>query len=191
MMQMNLIKTPQQYFQIVETGKLESAFEGEMNELLLIKSENERLSEGEQVLVSPLDQHKTHIMEHRAVLADPDLRNDPGLVKVVMDHIENHVNALRNTDPALLQMVGEQPLPPIQGQPQDQGPQGQQPQGPTHGNDQNPEVLSPVAGQQVNQASDISGPGVKEINLPNLPHPPAPFKNLPVTAEQMAPPTTR
>ena len=191
MLQMNLIKTPQQYFQIVETGKLESAFEGEMNELLLIKSENERLSEGEQVLVSPLDQHKTHIMEHRAVLADPDLRNDPGLVKVVMDHIENHVNALRNTDPALLQMVGEQPLPPIQGQPMEQAPQGEQPQGPNKGNDQNPEVLSPQAGQMVNEASDVSGPGVQEVNLPNLPKPAGEFKNLPVTAEQMAPPTPR
>jgi hypothetical protein len=113
MLQMNLIKSPEQYFQVINTGKIETLFEGEMNELLLIKSENEQMLEGKDVLVSPLDKHRLHINEHKAVLSDPDLRRDPELVRIVLDHIEKHLNALRETDPALLQLVGEQPLPPI------------------------------------------------------------------------------
>jgi replicative DNA helicase len=42
LLQMNLIKSPQQYFQVMNTGRLDVMFEGEERELLLIKSENER-----------------------------------------------------------------------------------------------------------------------------------------------------
>ena len=124
MLQMHLITDPKQYFQIIETGKLETSFEGEMSELLLIKSENEKLLDGENPITSPLDEHKTHIMEHRAVLADPDLRTDPNLVKIVMDHIEGHLNMLKNTDPALLNLIGEQPIPPPPPPPQPGPPPG-------------------------------------------------------------------
>lgn len=112
MMQMGIIKNPQQYLQVMNTGRLDAAFEGEMDELLLIKRENEYLLEGQSVQVSPLDKHSEHIMEHRSVIADPDLRTDGTLVQNFMAHMQDHIDALRNTDPALLQMIGEQPLPP-------------------------------------------------------------------------------
>jgi hypothetical protein len=114
MLQMKLLRSPEQYFQVLNTGRLDSSFEGDMMELLLIKSENEKMLSGELPIVSPLDQHSLHIREHKAVLADPDLRQDQGLVKAALDHIEAHLNALRNTDPALLQMVGETPVPPLE-----------------------------------------------------------------------------
>lgn len=124
LLQMKLLKSPEQYFQIIETGKLESTFEGEMSELLLIKSENEQMMEGKNPIVSPLDQHRLHINEHKAVLADPEFRNDQMLVKTTLDHIEAHLNALRNTDPDLLALVGEQPLGPAGGSAANQPPMG-------------------------------------------------------------------
>lgn len=112
MLQMNLIKNPQQYEQVISTGRIESLYEGEISELMLIKSENEQLMEGNPIICSPLDKHQMHIMEHRAVLADPELRKDGTLAQLVLGHINEHLQFLRNTDPALLQLIGEQPLAP-------------------------------------------------------------------------------
>ena len=110
MMQMKIIKNPQQYFQVINTGRLEVMFEGETDELMIIKKENEELMEGRNPLVAPTDKHSIHIDEHSSVISDPDLRNDPAFLKNVMDHIEQHLNMLRTTDPGLLQMRGEQAL---------------------------------------------------------------------------------
>lgn len=184
MLQMNLIKSPEQYFQVINTGKIETMFEGEMNELLLIKSENEQMLEGKDVIVSPLDKHRLHINEHKAVLSDPDLRRDPELVKIVLDHIEDHLNSLRETDPALLQLVGEQPLPPIgqqQGIPGQQMPSNESLQG------------SPMEQMMATQGGNVAaGETVKSmtgqgLQVPGIPSPPAPFENMPVTPDQMMP----
>ena len=186
MLQMNVIKTPQQYFQVLNTGRLESMIQGEEKELLNIQSENERLMEGINVLVAPTDRHTIHINEHKSVIDDPDLRNDPALVKVVMDHIQGHLDALRNTDPALLQMLGQQPLPPVE---QMIGNQGSPSQGePTpEGLAPNSDVLAPDTGLIQPRNPTISGPGVEDIPLPKLPTPPGEFKTLPVTADQVGP----
>lgn len=188
LLQMKLLKTPEQYFQIINTGKLEAAYEGEMNELLLIKSENERFLEGETPIVSPLDAHRMHITEHKSVLADPDVRRDPVLVKSVLDHIEEHVNSLRNTDPDLLALIGEQALPPIQANPV--GPEDLNENGMTQATLKN----SPMQGM-MNNPNQLPGPGQSITgqatpqgeNLPNLPKPPPPFDQLPVTAQQNQP----
>lgn len=189
LLQMSLIKSPEQYFQILNTGKLETMYEGETNELLLIKSENEQMLEGKEIIVSPLDKHRLHINEHKAVLSDPDLRKDPELVKVVLDHIEKHLNALRQTDPSLLLLVGEQPLPPVQ---QAAGPlPGQQlPPPPSAGEQQKNqgEMNQLLASQQGNVSSGetIKSQG-QSLQVPSIPTPPPPFENLPVQANQVLP----
>lgn len=185
MLQMNLIKTPEQYFQVINTGKIETMFEGEMNEMLLVKSENEQMLEGKDVIVSPLDKHRLHINEHKAVLSDPDLRRDPELVSVVLDHIQKHLDSLRNTDPALLQLVGEQPLPPLGMQegplPGQQMPPNPSTQGSPMGN-----VMS-IQGGNVSSGETMRSSTGDSLQVPNVPKPPAPFENLPVTADQMLP----
>ncbi len=179
MMQMKIIKNAQQYYQVVNTGRIEAMYEGETDDLLLIKKENEELMEGKNPLVSPMDKHSVHIDEHSAVLADPDLRSDPNFVKVVMDHIEAHLNALRTVDPALLKIRGEQPLPPLQpqngnppgGQPNAPGPQ-QPPQAALNG--PNAAMMSPAAGQMSGPGMNkMQGPGVVNESLPSLPKVPA------------------
>ena len=111
MLQMKLLKTPQEYMQVITTGRLEPLMQGEVDEMLLIQLENEELIDGENPLVAPTDSHSIHINEHKAVLADPDFRRDPELVRRVMDHMSMHLDALKNTDPELLQIIGEQPSP--------------------------------------------------------------------------------
>lgn len=192
LLQMNMLTNPKQYFQIMNTGRLDSAFEGEMDELLLIKRENERLMEGQEALVSPLDAHSEHIMEHRAVLADPDLRTDPDLVKNVVDHIQEHLTALRTVDPALLQMIGQQPLPPPAPMMPEMDPAmgGQMP--PDGGQMPTPEEQLGMQGAPMPQAMNgpaqagdmINGPSA-QVAQPGMPSPPPPFDQLPVTADQL------
>lgn len=172
LLQMNLVKSPQEYFQVLNTGRIDSLYEGEMSELLLIQSENEMLMEGQQVTAAMLDQHKMHIMEHRSVLADPDLRRDPQLVSIVLNHIQEHITYLKTADPALLGLIGEQSLapPPQQGPPGGQPPQGGAQNAPPP---QHQSPIQKVTAQQQSPPSagqQIQGPGQqKASNIPQLP----------------------
>ena len=188
LLQMKLLKSPEQYMQILNTGKLDSAMEGEMSELLLIKSENEKMLDGINPIVSPLDQHRLHITEHKAVLADPELRNDQAMVKNVMDHIEGHLNMLRNTDPDLLNLIGEQPLAPQGGNPSNGNGGAPQPtQGSLKGSPMNEMMASPGAQGNPMPGDQIQTGQQGAQTLPNLPKPPGEFANLPVTAAQQIP----
>ena len=52
---------------------------------------------------------------------DPDLRLDPELVQRVTVHIQEHIQLLQNTDPNLLNILGQTPLPPSNPPPQQGG----------------------------------------------------------------------
>lgn len=173
LLQMNLIKTPQQYFQVMETGRIESIYEGEMDQLIRVKTENEMLMEGQPVKARMLDSHKMHIMEHRCIMSSPDVHEDDTLSNNLLDHIQEHINFLRTADPDLLALIGEQPLAPPMAQ---QGPQGgppgsplQPPQAPNKGQDQNPKVLAQQQGM-AKPGEQVQGPGQEQgVNLPNKP----------------------
>jgi hypothetical protein len=180
LLQMGMIKNPQQYFMIMNTGRLDPMFESDMSEILLIKKENEFLLEGKKVTAALLDAHRQHIMEHKAVASDPELRLNPDLVENLYTHIQEHINFLRTADADLLQLVGETPLnpPPQQGQPippeMTQGVQGQAPGQP------------PLAQQQGGvpqdglQQADIINPmeGGAQMPSANLPNQPKVNANL-------------
>lgn len=186
LLQMKLLKNPEQYFQILNTGKLDAAFEGEMSELLLIKSENEKLLDGEVPIVSPLDKHRLHITEHKAVLADPELRQNQQMVRNVLDHIEEHLNMLRTTDPDLLNLIGEQPLSPPGGTPAQGGGQQQPPQGavqnsPMNEMMQNDQQGNPTPGDQIQTGAQ------GQQSLPSPATPPPPFDQMPTNPADMIP----
>lgn len=106
-----LVKTPEQYVTVMTTGRLEPVYEGDQAELMLIRAENEKLRSGEPGVVAvATDKHPTHIEEHRCVMADPDTRSNPALIAATLAHINEHINLLRTTDPALLAMLGMQSL---------------------------------------------------------------------------------
>lgn len=172
MLQMNLIKTPEQYLMVVKTGNLETMTDSIDRQLLLIKAENEKMVAGESVQAIDIEPHSLHIKEHRDILADPDLKQNPDLVNRVLSHIQEHIDALRNADPDLLMHIGEQPLSPPGGTP----------------------ANIPTPDQMVNQSAMGPAPEVMQqeppvpnIKLPQPANPPAPFENLPTNPQEMLP----
>lgn len=111
--------TVEQYLQVMTTGKLDVMTDQIINQNNLITAENERLVDGTvQVSAVFTDRHVQHIKQHASVLDDPDLRqNDPDLVERVNAHMQEHLGLLRDTDPNLLNIIGEQPLGPMGGSP--------------------------------------------------------------------------
>ncbi len=133
--------TPDQYIQLIHTGNLNAITETVVHEEFLMKAENEDLIDGKTPQAIFTEQHKEHIDSHRSVLFDPELKLDMDLVGRVQAHIQQHLGLLRTTDPALLQLMGQQPLPPLPqpgappmgpppGGPGGPPPEQQQPQGP-------------------------------------------------------------
>lgn len=90
-----MITDPKEYLEVIETGSLDPLTEGPHRELMLIKGENEKLSEGGVCKAVISDDHPTHILEHKNVIADPGLRlsNDPKAAAIVnntLTHIAEH-----------------------------------------------------------------------------------------------------
>lgn len=175
MMQMGVIKNPEQYIQIINTGNIDTMTDGLDRQLILITAENEKLVGGGQVQALAIEPHSLHIKEHRDILADPDLKQDPELVQRVLAHISEHINLLRTTDPDLLMHVGEQPLSPPGGSPANQPPPG--------GAGGPPQGGPPGPGQVMQQPPN----GPNNVQLPEPAKPPAPFENLPTDPKQMLP----
>ena len=176
LLQMSVLTSPEQYFQILDTGKLEVLTEGVNAQLLLIKAENEKMISGEQVQALAIDKHLLHINEHRDVLSDPDLRNDPELVANTLMHIQEHINMMRSVDPALLQIIGEQPLGPAPGT------------APSIEQQPMPEDAAQTDMGQPSAQSVSASPEAAGVNQPQLPKPPAPFNNQPAGPNTGLPP---
>lgn len=169
MLQMGLQLTPEKYLEIMNTGNLKSATQGMTDELDVITAENEALLRGDEVIAIATDYHSKHIAEHRDVLADPELRKDPELVRRTLAHIEEHLNLQRTTDPDLLAMIKEQALAPLGG-----SPVGPQPQGAV--------TQAPGSNPMAAPAAPVGPDG-----LPQPAQPPAGFEGAPQTpADLMA-----
>lgn len=162
--------SPKQYVNILHTGNLDDLTDQTFHENLLMRAENEAIMDGENPPVTIVDNHKEHIEYHKGLLGDPDLRKDEGLVQRVTQHIQAHINQLRTGDPALLMLLGQQPLPPPAppgGPPPQQGPPNgpQGPQAPPNGNGPIPQEMMPPEQGQVGpgvQGNHITGPGLPD-----------------------------
>lgn len=128
LLQMGLIKNPQEYITVINTGNLDMMTEDATRQINLIKNENERIINGEDVIAIFTDTHKLHVQEHSSVLSDPEMRFDPELVKRTLDHINEHLELLNgsslNPKPIsmndYLTINGEQSLSPPGGSPANQ-----------------------------------------------------------------------
>lgn len=159
MMQMGAIKTPEEYISVINTGKLETMTESQNKQLLLIRAENERMTDASAEVMAVLtDDHSLHIREHQAVLADPDLRMDPALVKRALDHIQEHITILSDPSVAnILLTLGQQPIqPPMPPAPPAGAPPGEQP-APALTQDQ------AQAGEQTGEL--LSNPGAQSMTI--------------------------
>ncbi len=185
LLQMGLIKSPQQYFSVINTGSLDIMTEDEQAELFLVKGENEFLMEGRPVFAIFTDDHNLHIQEHKAVLADPEMRLNPDVLQRVLTHIQDHMNLLRNqgsgpmgepqTDPDLLMILGQQPLAPQGGSPANQ-PMPNVPDASMQG--AMPQAMD--AAQQLNPQAQLN------VNIPQPAQPPpVAGQPQPTTPEQL------
>lgn len=182
MLQMGLITSPEQYIGVINHGKIDTLTDGVEKQLLLTKAENEKLISGEKPTAVFTEAHSLHIREHRDVLSDPDLKNDPELVMRVQAHIQEHINLLRTTDPATLQMLGEQPLAPLNAPPPNMPSPDQMV------NQSGMGQLDPVMQQQATMQQAAQNPAVMEGTvMPQPATPPAPFDTLPTTPGDMLP----
>jgi hypothetical protein len=160
----------QQYAQVINTGRIDGMLESPIDQSNLIQMENERLMQGTSVPALIIDDHKEHVLRHRTILNDIDLRTDDAKSAAVYKHIQDHIEFARSADPAVLTMTNQQPLPPLQ----QQAPAPQQVNNPQ----QNSENQSSIV--QVQEASQQS---IDQM-MPNVPEPatpPAPFEQLPTT----------
>jgi hypothetical protein len=108
-----LIRNPREYLNIITTGVMDTLYESEMSEIINVRSENEDMRAYIKPTMLDIDDHKLHILEHRAILTN-DSRKDPQLVNVVTQHILEHIDAiqmLQMANPTLLAIMGETPLP--------------------------------------------------------------------------------
>lgn len=162
LLQMGAIKTPEQYFMVIDTGQLDVLTEDTMSQLYLIKAENERMVSGQAVIALMTDEHSLHIKEHASVLADPELRFDGELFKRVSEHMQEHIELLKTTDPNLLAILGQQSLvpAPMPQMPPQTGVGGGSNAGPALSQQMGGAPMAPTALEQM---------GVPPINLPPLP----------------------
>ena len=138
------VKTPEQFQEVLDTGRLDALSEDLSNELLLIRAENEALGRGEDVPVMLDDDHMLHLKRHPAVTASLTARRDPKVVAALQAHQDAHIRVLRETDPQILAIFGQQPLTPAAGPPG----AGGAPSGP-------PEPNKPPQDQQKAQAPSM------------------------------------
>lgn len=84
--------TPEQYFEVMETGNIEPVLQAEESQNLLITEENEALMRGEMVQPLKFDNHPLHILEHLAKLSNMDARENPKVIAAIQNHVEAHRN---------------------------------------------------------------------------------------------------
>jgi hypothetical protein len=116
LLEKGMIKTPQQYLQVMETGNLDPLVEGPEAELDLIRGENELMMDGqfEKVRVVVGDSHLLHVQEHRCLLSNPLVRSDENIVAQILAHIQEHKEIYETQDPFWAQISGEPPSPQSQ-----------------------------------------------------------------------------
>lgn len=114
LLQYGMITSPDQYIQVISTGRLDNVTDPKLRQLMLISQENESMQNGQPVPVLMTDNHGMHVQEHKTLLDSPEARKNPALIQVVMDHIMQHVRLQAMGDPVLFGMLNYPPPLPQQ-----------------------------------------------------------------------------
>ena len=111
MVQAGYVKDMQQYVSILDGAPLHQLIESELSENDLIASENERLQQGEEVMSLSVDSHPLHILRHKTLLNDPNVRLNGQAVQGILNHIMGHLELAKSTDPVLQAMAQTGKMP--------------------------------------------------------------------------------
>ena len=154
-----MIKTPEEYLSVLETGQLRPLTESDDAQLSVVREENEQLKEGKPVNALITDFHTFHVRKHHAVLDSSEMRTHPIIAPSVLAHVMQHIQFLLDANAQMIQTVMryDTPLPALlAGVPtQDQG-QQQQPAQPGMEEPQGP--IPPGATDQAKSAAMESAP---------------------------------
>jgi len=114
------VKSPQHFFSILEGAPPQEAYETELSEEDLIRSENELLLDGKLVMGLNSDDHAGHFRSHMGLLNNPDVRHNNQTAKAITDHARWHYEQAQQVEPLLMAMartgVMPQGLPPPGGE---------------------------------------------------------------------------
>lgn len=121
-----MVKDLQGYISILDGQPLTRLYDTELSENDLIQSENDRLVQGDLVKALSTDNHALHIMKHKTILNDPQIRlNNPEIVQATQNHLLEHLELQKTTDPMLMAMANTGMVPqmgaPMEGPPPQEG----------------------------------------------------------------------
>lgn len=133
LLKMGMLKRPEQYFAVLETGNLDVMYDDDLEEQMNIEAENDMLRDGKPTQALMIDDHARHIACHKSVLSNPEARLNGAMVQATLEHIQQHIDLDRTMDPYLkaILLTGREPQnapPPPQGAPQGDAAAENQPQ---------------------------------------------------------------
>ncbi len=80
----------QEYITVATTGRLDPMIKAPMAQRSLVRHENQKLMIGQNPYVDESDDHKLHIPEHEADIANPDVRAQSKVLGIYKEHIALH-----------------------------------------------------------------------------------------------------
>ena len=114
LMEMGLVKTPEEYQTVMNTGNIKPLIKGDRAQIELIHDENEQLRAGNPVAASIIDNHSLHVKEHSALINSVEGRMNDVFSAGVLAHIMEHITFLMSPQTQMLMLtLGYQvPIPP-------------------------------------------------------------------------------
>ncbi len=155
LMQTGMIKTPQDYFTVMDGGDISNLTDNETTENDLVMAENEMLSDGQEVIALWSDNHAYHVRKHKKLLDDPNVRMYSDKIEAIQNHIFEHGRLAKETDPFLYGMAQTGQAP--QAQPGSLPPPPSGMGGDSAQMEQNPEDLA-IVGQPADVAEVSTDP---------------------------------
>lgn len=183
LVQMGMVKSPEQLQQVLDTGRLDPLTQGAREELVNILRENEEIASGTVPPAMLHDNHMLHGREHPTPVASPEARRDPTVIQAYIEHMHQHYALYFGVPPEailadplyrerMLILTGQAPppvmAPPMPGGPMPApGPEGMPGGSPAPAGDELPDG-APMPGPQ-----SAPGPGGDQPALPRPPVNPA------------------
>lgn len=166
---LGFVTTPEQYDQVLETGRMEPVSRRARDETNLIEWEYEQIQQGINPPVLYIHDHVRHFRENSAALLSPDVQGDPKVLTSGQAHLDEHYlqqfGMPREADPMRLVrerwLLGQQvdptqqmqpmgaPMPGMPGEPPPPGAEAGAPMAPPGAPPEPPEMPpNPMTGQQ-------------------------------------------